>query len=89
MRYRSRERDAIMNHSVRAFMLMGSHTAAEHAANFIRSGHVVTRLLRRHRDPFIAKLHHPTPRELHKKRNPAGRVEIWLSWEEWHLGKHS
>jgi len=83
MRYTSRERDAIMEHGVRAFMLIGTHKAPEHAENFVRSWHLIERFLRQHRDPFIAKLHHPTPRELERKRKPTGRVEMWLSWEEW------
>jgi hypothetical protein len=83
MRYTSRERDAIMKHGVRAFMLIGTRQAQEHAENFIRSWHLVERALRRQRSPFIAKLHHPTPRERHRKRKPTGRVEIWLSWEDW------
>jgi hypothetical protein len=83
MRYTSREREAIMRHSVRAIMLIGTHTVQQHAKNFIRSGHLVERVLRRQQGPFIAKLHHPTPSEWERKRKPAGRVEIWLSWEEW------
>lgn len=83
MRYRSRERDAILEHGVRAFMLMGTRTLQEHAENFLRCTHLVERALRGHQDPFIAKLYHPTPRALERKRKPTGRVEIWLSWEEW------
>jgi hypothetical protein len=83
MRYRSRERDAIMQHRVRAFMLMGTHTISEHAENFLRCSHLVERALRRHPDAFIAKLYQPTPRELETKRKATGRVEMWLSREEW------
>lgn len=72
MRHRSRERDAIMEHGVRAFMVMGQHTAAAHAQNFLDSLHLVERTIRRHREPFIAKLYHPTPRDLEKKLKPTG-----------------
>lgn len=83
MRYRSRERDAIMRHGVRAFMLMGSHSTTDHAGNFIRSHHLIERTLRRQAGAFIAKLYHPTPRDLKKKQNPTGRVDVWLTESTW------
>jgi hypothetical protein len=83
MRYRSRERDAIMRHGVRAFMLMGRHKSSEHANNFIRCRHLIERTLRRQPGAFIAKLYHPTPRDLAKKQNPTGRIDVWLTESVW------
>lgn len=84
MRHTSRERDAIMLHGVQAFMLMGTYTVEDHAENFLRTRSSVERALKNaHGRPFIAKLYLPTPKERATKRNPKGRIEIWLSWEEW------
>jgi len=83
MRYRSRERDAIMRHGVRAFMLMGRYTTTEHAENFIRCRHLIDRTLRRQPGAFIAKLYHPTPHDRDKKQNPKGRVDLWLTESAW------
>ncbi len=83
MRHRSRERDAIMRHGVRAFMLMGRHLVEDHAANLLRCLHLVDRSVKRQPAAFIAKLYHPTPRDLQKKVDPKGRVEIWLTREQW------
>lgn len=85
MRHRSRERDAIMSHGVRAFMLMGEHTAAAHADNVLQNLHLLERTLRRQPGAFIAKLYHPSPRDRERKLSPKGRVELWLVENDWRL----
>jgi hypothetical protein len=70
MRYRGRERDAIMEHGVRAFVLRG-HRHDERIRNFLAALPHVEHFLRTHQKAFLAKVYQ------------GGRVEMWLQYEEW------
>lgn len=69
MRYRDRERDAIMEHGVRVFILRG-HLHTERIANFLGNLHQVERLLRAHDEAFMAKVYRD-------------RVDLWLRFRDW------
>lgn len=71
LRYNRLERDAIMNHGVAAFVLVGGQSHAEKAATFLEARNRILRFLRRHRPPFIAKIY------------AGGRVKLWLDQESW------
>lgn len=73
MRYRGRERDAIMEHGVRTFVLRG-HRHDERIRNFVEALAQVERFLRTYEEAFLAKVYQ------------GGRVEMWLRYEEWRKG---
>ena len=77
MRYRDRERDAIMSSGVGAFIIKGNATHSEHARAFVKTLGPVLRFIERHPRPFIAKVYRPS------QGRTSGRVEMWLSEEEW------
>jgi hypothetical protein len=70
MRYRERERDAIMEHDVRMFVLR-SHHHEQRIRNFLEALPRIEDLLRKESEGFIAKVHQE------------GRVEMWLQRREW------
>lgn len=70
MRYRERERDAIMEHNVRAFILRG-HRHDERIRNFLEGLRRVEHFLRTNDEAFLAKVYQ------------GGRVEMWLRYEDW------
>jgi PIN domain-containing protein len=69
MRYRERERDALMEHGVRAFILRG-HLHTQRLSYFLENLHNVERLLRTHNEAFMAKVYRD-------------RVEMWLTFSDW------
>ena len=80
IRYNSRETAALMEAGVRAFFLIGHTTHLELAENFVRTLESVYRFLARHRGPFLAKVYRPSGTA---EPGRSGRVEMWLSYEEW------
>lgn len=85
IRYVSRETEALMNAGVRAFMLIGKAPHRELAENFVASIQRVEAFLAEHPGPFIAKVYRPSG----ERAGPdaAGRVSMWLTWEEWVEGR--
>lgn len=69
MRYRERERDAIMDHNVRVFVLRG-HLHTQRISYFLDNLHHVERFLRTYQEAFVAKVYRD-------------RVEMWLRHAEW------
>lgn len=69
MRYRERERDALMEHGVRAFILRG-HLHTARLASFLENLHHVERFLRSYDEAFMAKVYRD-------------RVEMWLRYSDW------
>jgi PIN like domain len=70
MRYRERERDAIMEHNVRMFVLR-AHRHDERIRNFLDALPRVEQLLQKHQEAFIAKVYQ------------GGRTEMWLQRHDW------
>lgn len=75
---RPNERDAVLQAGLGLLIVVGSAPYPELAANFVATLPRIIAYLRRQRPPFIARIYRPTPRDLAKRRNPAGRVEHWL-----------
>jgi hypothetical protein len=69
MRYRERERDAIMENGVRVFILRG-HLHTQRIANFLANLHHVERFLRTYDEAFLARVYRD-------------RIEMWLTQTEW------
>ncbi|MCP3958709.1 MAG: hypothetical protein GY719_12720 [bacterium] len=84
IRRRSAQTRALMEARVRAFMLVGNATHPELARNIVRTIHRIKRFLRRHREPFIAKISRPNDRD--RQLGRPGNVKMWLSYEDW-LGR--
>lgn len=70
MRYRGRERDAIMEHGIRTFVLRG-HRHDERIRNFLDALPQVEHFLKTYQEAFMAKVYQ------------GGRVQLWLRLEEW------
>lgn len=74
LRYNRLERDAIMNHGLAAFVLVGGQTHIEKAEIFLACRHRVLRFLDRQPRPFIAKIY------------ARGQVKLWLDEKAWRKG---
>jgi len=92
IRRNSAQVERLMQHSLRAFMLIGdtrpnppgqrSVFTMELARNFVRTLPAVLRFLRRHEGPWIAKLYRPT--QTGEGKEPvAGSIEMWLTLQKW------
>lgn len=77
IRYVPNELAAVVRFSVPLIILVGQAPSAELARAFVRSVHRVDAFVQAHRAPFIAKLYRPTPAELARNADAAGRVELW------------
>lgn len=69
MRYREMERDAIMEHGVRVFILKGHHHQ-QRIQYFLNGLHHVERFLRTYKEAFMARVY-------------SDRVEMWLHYDQW------
>jgi hypothetical protein len=69
MRYRERERDAIMESGLRVFVLKGHHHT-DRIESFLENIQHVEKLLRTHEEAFIARVYRD-------------RVTMWLHFRDW------
>lgn len=83
-RYRALERDAAMGAGVALYFLIGKMSHAELAAHAVGMAPAMLAFRRMHEAPFIAKVYRPT---VVANRVRPGRVELWLSVEEWKAAK--
>lgn len=82
IRYRPNERDAVMQAGVGLFLLIGNAPHSVLADNFAATISKIERFVQKNNRPFIAKVYQQPPRPPGFKKQ-AGRVELWLSHEEW------
>lgn len=82
IRYNTDERDMVMRAGVPLFMLIGDTTHAILARNFIQTLPRVMAFLDEHDPPFIARVYRPSPVTA-VADGKAGRVNLWLSLDEW------
>ena len=87
IRYNLQERDMVMRAGVPLFMLIGHHPHGVLARNLVNTLPKIYRFLSTHQRPFIARVY-KAPDPDFKEGNP-GRVDLWLSYDEWasHVGK--
>lgn len=71
LRYNRLERDAIMEHRLATFVLVGGRSHEEKAEIFLKARNRVGRFIEKHQPPFIAKIY------------AGGKVELWLDEERW------
>ena len=72
-----------MRAGVGLFIIVGQASHQKLAEHFVARVPKITRFLRKHHPPFIAKIYMPSPSQKHQKRRKTGRVEMWLSHQEW------
>ena len=72
IRYERHELDDLMTHGVKAFFIIGKGPHPAFAEAVVRNLHRIKRLIRRHREPFAAKIYQ-------------GRdvVDLWVTYREW------
>lgn len=83
IRYKPTERDAVMKHGVGLILLIGDAPHPALGRNVINSRDSLEAFLDATPVPFIAKLYRPSPGELARNPEAAGRVELWLSHAAW------
>lgn len=83
IRYRPNEQEASMRAGVGLFVIVGQASHQKLAEHFVACLPKITRFLRKHHPLFIAKIYMPSPSQKHQNRPKTGRVEMWLSHQEW------
>lgn len=81
IRYNPQERDMVMRSGVRLFMLIGHHTHPVLAQNLINTLPRIHRFLDDQPAPFIARVYKASAEAFESGK--AGKVDLWLSYEEW------
>jgi hypothetical protein len=76
IRWERDELDDLMRYGVKAFFIIGKGPHPEYAPAVLRNLHKIRRLIRRHSEPFIARIY--------QERN---EVELWLSFRQWTEGR--
>jgi hypothetical protein len=78
IRYEPDELDSLMTHGVKAFFVIGKGPHPALAAAILQNIHRIKRLLRKHREPFAAKVY-----------QSEGGVELWITHRQWLEGRRS
>lgn len=77
IRYVPNELEALKRFRVSLLILVGKSPTADLAHNFVRTLSRIEGMLDHHTPPLILKVHRPTPSELTRSHEAAGRVELW------------
>ena len=72
-----------MRAKIGLFLLVGTASHEMLAHNVVNSVAKVERFAKKQGRPFIAKVYRPSLRQLHHGGRRTGKVELWLSYEEW------
>ena len=72
-----------MRAGVGLFVLVGQVPHRELAENFIAAVHRVEDFIKKNPPPFIAKIYCPSHIMTQKGCRRSGRVELWLSYDQW------
>ena len=78
IRYKVNERTAVMANGLAVFVLVGDIPYPEFARVFVSILPRVEAFLDKNNPPFIAKVYRPSPSDLARNSEAAGRVEPWL-----------
>lgn len=81
IRYTLQERDMVMRAGVPLFMLIGHYPHRILAKNLIHTLPGICQFLVRYERPFIAKVYKPGDTDF--AAGKPGRVDLWLSYQEW------
>lgn len=66
-----------MQHNVALLVIIGDAPYPDLAHAFVATLPRIGKFLARTRPPFIAKVYRPSPKEVARKPNAPGRVELW------------
>ncbi len=77
IRYTPNELAAVKQHRVSLRIAIGHTPFPLLATNFLRTLPKIEAFLIQHKAPFIAKVYRPTPAELGRDADAAGRIELW------------
>ena len=83
IRYRQNELNAVMRAGVGLFLVVGRAHQSTLADNFVACIPKIERFLKKNNPPFVAKVYQPPPEQKRRGSRKTGRVELWLSYEEW------
>jgi hypothetical protein len=83
IRYKINECDAVMTNGIGMFVIVGAAPYPELARSFVATFPRIEAFLDFVAPPFIAKVHRPTPGEMKRQSSARGRVEMWLTKEDW------
>jgi hypothetical protein len=84
IRYKPNERDAVMRSKIALLVIIGRVPNRDLAVNFVNTIDRVETFVDAHEPPFIAKVFRPSPDERQGSPQAPGRVEMWLSHDEWY-----
>lgn len=82
IRYKPNEIEAVKEHAVGLFVLIGKARFDELALNFINTHSKIEKFASRHTRPFIAKIYRPGQTSRFHKPVKSGRVVMWVSFQE-------
>jgi hypothetical protein len=77
IRYKTTERDAVIEHGVALLVVVGKIPFAELAKAFLATMPRIEHFLASNKPPFIAKVYRPSPADLARNSNSPGRIELW------------
>ena len=78
IRRRPNERAAVLENRLRLIVFIGKLPFPDIARFFARTRRPVERFIDRNDAPWIARFYVPSPAERARKRDPMGRIELWL-----------
>jgi hypothetical protein len=78
IRYKPNERRAVFDARLGLLLVIGNATHPELAMNFVRTAGPIMAFLSRRNAPFIAKVYRPSPAEVARNPQAAGRIDLWL-----------
>ena len=82
IRRRPNERAAVLRHGLRLIVVIGKMPFPDIARFFVRTRVTVNRFIGRNDPPWIARFYAPSPAERVAKRDPRGRIELWLDEQD-------
>ena len=65
------------------FIVVGKAPHQQLAENFVTTIGKIARFLQANRPPFIARIYRPSPEQISRGSHKSGRVELWLSYNDW------
>lgn len=72
IRYERDELDDLMIHGVKAFFIIGKGPHAAFAATLVQNIRKIKRLIRKHKEPFAAKVY-----------QGRDEVDLWVTYQQW------
>ena len=84
IRYQPNERDAVMRAGTRLFIVIGKVPHQQLAENFVATVNKVDHFVKNTSAPFIARIYRPSAEQEARGSRKSGRVELWLSYDQWH-----